>query len=196
MFAVDGGNMAQKKAALSARQVAVIVAIGAVVVLLSNLFGSSESTTATSETTTPSTSAAFPVMKPTQRDTFVVPDVVGMTGYDADKAVEAAAAYRVSTTFEDAVHIECTTASPIMSPIVRTDPPAGTVLPASNETVVILFADLSAGATTCAPPAPVAPPPAVADIPDLDMPDPHLGCTYVDAYIRKDGVHVRGHWRC
>lgn len=195
MFAVDRENMAQKKAALSARQVAVIVAIGAVVVLLSNHFGSSELTTATSKSTPTSTSAAYPVMKPTQRDTFVVPDVVGMTGYDADRAVEAAAAYRVSTRFEDAAHVECTTTSPIRSPIVRTDPPAGTELPASAETVVILFADLSAGATPCAPPT-GTPPPAVADIPNLDMPDPHLGCTYVDAYIRKDGVHVRGHWRC
>lgn len=196
MFAVDRGGMAQNKAAISAPQVAVIVAIGAVVLLLSNLFDGSETDSETPKSTSPSTSVAFPVMQPTEPDTFVVPDVIGKTGYDADKAVKFASGYLASTTFEDAVPVECTTASPILSPIVRTDPPAGTELPASAETVVILFADLSAGATTCAPPSPVTPPSAVEGLPSLDAPDLHLGCTWVDAYFRKDGVHVRGHWRC
>lgn len=127
-----------------------------------------------------------------------MPDVIGSTGYDADKAVEWAAAYRVSTKFEDAVPVECTTSNPIGSPIVRTDPPAGTQLPASNQTIVTLFADLSAGATTCAPPPPpasVAPPTAV-DVPNVDLPDPHLGCTYVDGYTKRNGTHVSGYWRC
>ncbi|WP_185976123.1 PASTA domain-containing protein [Mycolicibacterium sp. 018/SC-01/001] len=191
--------MAQKKSAFSGRQVAVIMAIGAAVVLLSNLIDSSEPSTATPKTApTSTTSTAFSLTKPSTRETFVVPNVVGMTGYDANNAVESAAGYRVSTTFDDAVPVECTSASPISSRIMRTEPPAGTELPASNDTIVTLFADRSAGATTCAP-LPVAPPPSVKDVPnlDVDMPDPpHFGCTFVDAYIRKDGVHVRGHWRC
>lgn len=187
--------MAQKKAVKSARQVAVIVVIGAATVWLSNLFEESETAPKSPKSTSPSTSGALPIMQPTEPNTFVMPDVIGKSGYDADKAVEWAAAYRVSTTFQEAVPIECTTASPIMSPIVRTDPPAGTELLASDETVVILFADLSAGATTCAT-TPVAPPPGVEGVPDINVPDSHSACTYVDGYIRKDGVRVSGHWRC
>lgn len=188
--------MGQKKPAISTRKVAVVVVIGAAIVWLSNVFEESELAPSSPKSTSPLTSRAIPIMQPTEPKTFAMPDVIGKSGYDADKAVQLAAAYQVSTTFQEAIPIECTTASPIMSPIVRTDPPAGTEVLASDDTVVILFADLSAGATTCST-APVAPPLDVGDVPDASLPnDSHAGCTYVDGYIRKDGVRVRGHWRC
>lgn len=58
-----------------------------------------------------------------------------------------------------------------------------------------------------ATPAPAAPPAVVPPPPPADTPNvpyvpapranaPSTGCTWVDAYTKKNGTHVRGHWRC
>lgn len=55
-------------------------------------------------------------------------------------------------------------------------------------------------APVTAPPFLVPPPTGIPYIPNLpnapSLDVPNFGCTWVNGYTRKDGTHVRGHYRC
>jgi hypothetical protein len=81
---------------------------------------------ATTSTQTPTTATT------TKPPTAVLPNVVGMTGYEGQKAIKIATSNGVLVSLDDALPVGCTKLAQGDAPIVRTDPLAGAELALSS----------------------------------------------------------------
>ena len=125
-------------------------------------------------TAAPSSALSSP--PPLPAPAVVMPDLVGKT-YTAGNAAIAALKIYAQVDIQEVATAGCTLTATSSLPIVRTEPAAGSPLPADGVRIT-LFVDRSAGKTCAPPPAPtiVVPPPGNTYInpPNVNLPNPNL----------------------